>query len=98
MFLMSEEESNKHGWFKVTAAIAKPGDILYDEGIDGVDFAMFEQTVLKVENGLIYSVENCDPQYIPLSQRGVHEREYLWRNDTKEKHRMPEKFKHLLEG
>lgn len=77
----TDEQKAANGWVKTFAADAKPGDILYNEDIDGVDFAMFKHTVLKVENGLIYSRENNDPRYIPLSQAGIHGREFLWKKD-----------------
>ena len=78
---MTDEEREANGWVKIFAPDAKPGDILYNEDIDGVDFAMFKHTVLRVENGLIYSIENNDPRYIPPSQSGIHGREFLWKKE-----------------
>lgn len=96
-FTHDEKELEKDGWFKVTAEKAKPGDILYLRGIDVIDDAFFEHTVMKIENGLIYSRENCEVQFIPPAERGVHKSEYLWRSDNTKKHGMPAKCKHLLE-
>lgn len=96
-FTNDEKKLNEQGWFKVSAAEAKTGDILYLRGIDVIDEAFFEHTVMKAENGLIYSRENCDVQFISPAERGVHKSEYLWRSDNTKKHGMPAKCKHLLE-